>query len=138
MRMFATPILAPLFGATLLAGAATAQEEGGPDQPLTVNGLTALVEARDDDRAVPRFGMDVDEVMDATVFDANDEEVGDVEEVLVTTTGTVAAISVEVGGFLGIGDKEVILPVEELERVGDLLITDLTREEIEALPEWED
>lgn len=131
-----------LAAAVVFAAPAAAQDgekvAAAPAGPLTVDGMTALVAAEDSGRSVPEFGgASVGEIDDMEVFGANDEEVGEVERVLATTEGTVAAVVVEVGGFLGIGDKEVIVPLDRLRRVGDLLTTDLTEEELEQLPEWE-
>jgi hypothetical protein len=49
-----------------------------------------------------------------------------------------AAVSVEVGGFLGIGDKEVVMELNQLRREGDAIMTDLTKEQIKALQSRDD
>jgi hypothetical protein len=60
-----------------------------------------------------------------------------VGEVLVTETGLVAGVAVEVGGVLGIGEKEVILRLDQLRRLGDRLKTLLTDAQLEAQPSWD-
>ena len=49
-----------------------------------------------------------------------------------------AAVAAEVGGFLGVGEKEVIIPLNQLQVSGDDLATAMTKEQLEALPEWDD
>lgn len=45
---------------------------------------------------------------------ANWDRIGEAEDVVLTREGTVAGVLVDVGGFLGIGDKDVLLPLEEI------------------------
>lgn len=42
------------------------------------------------------------------------KRIGDIEDVLVDRTGRVAAVVIEVGGFLGIGEKHVAVPFDAL------------------------
>ena len=80
-------------------------------------------------------------LMDATILNASDEEVGDVNDMIITADGTVEGVVIGVGGFLGIGQKDVAV---ELSRVkmstdenGDFVFNaDLTKEELEAAPEF--
>ena len=72
------------------------------------------------------------------VVTADGEDLGEVESVLIDAAGNPAAVSVEVGGFLGVGEDERIIPMDRLTyQDGNYLIT-ITREEVETLPEWDD
>ena len=51
------------------------------------------------------------------VIGANDEKIGDVSDVLFDKSGKVDALIVGVGGFLGIGSKDVALPVTSFQVV---------------------
>ena len=75
---------------------------------------------------------------DVDVVTADGEEVGDVEEALIGADGSLAAVVVEAGGFLGIGDENRVLPLERLTWQNGDFVTDLASEDIEALPEWDD
>jgi hypothetical protein len=48
------------------------------------------------------------------VYGPNDEKVGDIGEVLVDRSGNAHAVVIGVGGFLGIGKKDVALPFSAL------------------------
>ena len=48
------------------------------------------------------------------------------------------AASLDIGGFLGIGEKDVVLPLDSLTKGEDGLRTAMTKEELEALPEYDD
>jgi sporulation protein YlmC with PRC-barrel domain len=51
------------------------------------------------------------------VYGPNDEKIGDISEVLIDRGGNVHAVVIGVGGFLGIGKKDVALPFKSLKWV---------------------
>ncbi|WP_230532599.1 PRC-barrel domain-containing protein [Microvirga roseola] len=53
------------------------------------------------------------------VYNQNNEKVGDIREVLVNSQGQVEAVVIGVGGFLGIGERDVAVPYNALEWVQD-------------------
>jgi sporulation protein YlmC with PRC-barrel domain len=68
-----------------------------------------------------------------------DTSIGQIEDVLVTLDhATVTAVILSVGGFLGIGDKLVAVPVNRI-RVGPeaRFITDLTKEQLANAPAFD-
>jgi len=74
-----------------------------------------------------------------TVYSATKESVGDINDIIVKFDGTVEGIVVGVGGFLGIGEKEVAIDLNNinlttLEAGGSRLILDATREDLDAAP----
>ncbi len=93
--------------------------------------------AGDDSLNVPPLNMTVGELDGLPLRNADGQRVGEVEDVLVRD-GTPAALAVEVGGFLGIGDETVVVPLGHLSAGSGFLTTDMTEDELEALPEWED
>jgi hypothetical protein len=95
-------------------------------------------EADDDQLVVQPFNRSVDQIDDMDVRGPGGEEIGEIDEVLLDATGRPVGVSVEVGGFLGIGEREVIMRFDQLRLEGDRFITNLTREQVEALPRWED
>jgi sporulation protein YlmC with PRC-barrel domain len=50
-----------------------------------------------------------------TVVSANNESIGDINDVVVDRQGKAVAVVIGVGGFLGIGEKDVAVPFEALE-----------------------
>jgi sporulation protein YlmC with PRC-barrel domain len=50
-----------------------------------------------------------------TVVSANNESIGDVNDVILDRGGQVAGVVIGVGGFLGIGEKDVAVPFSALE-----------------------
>ena len=78
------------------------------------------------------------ELGDMNVVNPAGEKIGEVEDVLMDTSGNVVAVAVEVGGFLGVGEDDVIIQLDQLRLENKQLVTTLTKEEMEALPKWDD
>lgn len=74
-----------------------------------------------------------------TVYDESGQEVGTVAEVRTAEDGTETAI-LSVGGFLGIGEKQIAVSKSELQHKADGsgVTLSMTAEEIEAAPAYED
>jgi hypothetical protein len=61
-------------------------------------------------------GWSIEKLIDeARVFGVEGEEIGDIENVLVSADGQILAIIAEVGGFLDIGDTHVSVPWDQVE-----------------------
>jgi hypothetical protein len=100
--------------------------------------FTGYKEAEDDDMVVQPFNLSVDEIEDMDVRDMGGEEIGEIEEVLTDGSGQPVAVSVEVGGFLGIGEREVVLGLDELQLQDDDFVIDADKATIEGLPDWKE
>jgi len=48
------------------------------------------------------------------VYGANNENIGEINDVLISRNGQVVAVMIGVGGFLGIGEKDVAIPMSML------------------------
>ena len=48
------------------------------------------------------------------IYGANNENIGEINDVLISQSGQVAAVIIGVGGFLGIGEKDVAVPMSML------------------------
>jgi sporulation protein YlmC with PRC-barrel domain len=59
--------------------------------------------------------MMASKLIGTTVVSTNNESIGDVNDVILDRNGQVLAVVVGVGGFLGIGEKDVAVPFKSLE-----------------------
>lgn len=121
-------------------GHPSAQTAPAAQQPAATGGLSVkgLRELDDNDRTANWNGLAVDELDDMDVVNGAGETIGEIEEVLADAQGNVVAVTVEVGGFLGLGEREVVVSTEHLELQGDRFMSALTAEQLEALPRWDD
>ncbi|HEX2257054.1 MAG TPA: PRC-barrel domain-containing protein, partial [Afifellaceae bacterium] len=87
-------------------------------------------------------GLSADDLMGANVVGADNEEIGQVGDVLFSQDGQVRAVIVDVGGFLGIGAKEVAIEFDSAQvqrQDGELaLMISATQEQLEQAPEWQE
>lgn len=94
----------------------------------------------DEDRAA----LTADDLIDADVHDMNGEDIGNIEDIVLTADGQVGNVIVDVGGFLGIGARSVALAFDDLQIARDeggmtsslSVWVDLTEEELETMPIW--
>jgi len=108
----------------------TDQMQTGAVDPTTLDG-------------VDMGAISADDLIGTTVYGANDENVGSVGDIILSQDGDVEAVIVDVGGFLGMGTKEVALGMDNLEFMRDAdgnmyLYTQFTEEQLEAQPEYDE
>jgi len=87
---------------------------------------------------VPELGLTAAELEDATLYNEAGEAVGEIDRVLVTEAGLFAGIGVEVGGFLGLGERDVLLLPGQLHLRDGRVTTRLSHAQLEAQPEYDD
>jgi sporulation protein YlmC with PRC-barrel domain len=87
---------------------------------------------------VPSDALTVSTYYNEDVYDAQNNKIGDVNDILLEKDGRVSAVIVGVGGFLGVGEKDVAVPFNALkvtEKDGDrYLVMNATKESLEKAP----
>ena len=122
----------------LMAGPAFAQDT---TMPKPNNPPAAQNEMAPAKTAAYTGDMSVNELINKSVKNGAGETVGDINDIRIGSDGNIAAVVVGVGGFLGLGEKNVALPYEQLSftRDGDggLLVTaNVTKDSLQTAPEW--
>lgn len=130
----------------LVSGLAAAQQAGapaGPEIPMSTDlPKTGAIyhELANDKMMVPGLDVTFGDLQRMEVYGAGDKKIGDVDKVLADRTNAIRAVTVQVGGFLGIGSREAVIPIDKLQKGNekDRLVTSMSKAEIEALEEWSD
>lgn len=83
-----------------------------------------------------------EELIDSTVIGADGDAIAEVSDLVLGADNQVTDVLVNVGGFLGIGEKVVALDVNELQvsqdESGDtMIVTSLTEEQLEEMASFE-
>jgi sporulation protein YlmC with PRC-barrel domain len=80
-----------------------------------------------------------DDLLDKNIQNAQGESIGDIDSVLINENGEVAAVIVAVGGFLGMGERNVAIDwnVLEIREDGGTIQSSMTRDQLESLPEYD-
>jgi ribosomal 30S subunit maturation factor RimM len=78
------------------------------------------------------------DLIGANVKNANDDTIGEIEDLMVTAAQAIPQAIVSVGGFLGMGERLVVIPFDALviRRVNDKeqVMYNATAEELKAMP----
>ena len=90
--------------AAAVTGSAYAQQTTGLGTPMQAQVLTAL----------PTNATTVTNYYKQNVYDPSDAKIGEISDVLVNKEGKVDAFIVSVGGFLGVGEKDVAVPFDAI------------------------
>jgi sporulation protein YlmC with PRC-barrel domain len=98
--------------AVLLASAAAAQTPPPAATPVppAIGGTTAQIMT-----TVPGNAMTVTHWYKQSVYDPGDNKIGEIMDVLLDREGKAEALIVGVGGFLGVGEKDVAVPFKSIE-----------------------
>lgn len=78
----------------------------------------------------------------ARVYGSNDEDVGEVDQVITNDSGKITEVVLDIGGFLGLGEHSIAVTMEEVRVVqkpddSDLRVyIDGTEETLKAQPEY--
>jgi len=94
-----------------------------------------LIELDGDQASAITLGMTIDQLEDMDIFDAQGTKLADVEEVLGTDANTPSAVAIELEGS---DDIDVVLDLSALQLADNRLVTNLSVEELRALPTWND
>lgn len=163
--LLTTTLALPLsFGAALAQDTAPAADPAMEPAPMTETGAAPATDPMADTAAEPMADeTDADEAAAAAaaaekvevqqaanewrvdwitgtnVTSPTGDDIGSINDVIVDgDTGEMKAVIIGVGGFLGIGEKQIALPWADLTVNSDAqeITTDLTQEEADAAPEY--
>lgn len=63
---------------------------------------------------LPGEALPISDYYNQNVYDSRDNKIGEVNDLLLDTGGKINAVIVGVGGFLGVGEKNVAVPFQAL------------------------
>jgi sporulation protein YlmC with PRC-barrel domain len=80
-------------------------------------------------------GFRASKIIDQTVKNAQSEELGEVDDLIMSRNGKIKKVILSVGGFLGIGDRLVAVPFKSLKiDEKDEIVYDVTKQQLENHP----
>ena len=85
--------------------------------------------------------MSANDYIGKTVYDQGGNNIGDVNDLIISQDGQVQAVILGVGGFLGIGEKDVAVNTNAIQMVQDgdnkRLVVQATKESLNAAPTYD-
>lgn len=134
---------APAATTTEPAPAAPAAADTAPATSTTTTTTTSVADAPAGRFIILEDGSTdwlASNLIGSTVYSGTDENLGKIVDILATDDGQVKAVVIGVGGFLGIGRKDVAVSPKTLERVQadneQKLVLKTSKEELNAAPEF--
>lgn len=112
-----------------------------PDAATTDDTKTAAID-KSTLKELPAADLRAEELMGTTVYGADDANIGEIGDILMTADGKIDAYVIDVGGFLGMGEKKVAVGSDNLAFMVDAdgnkyLYTNFNKEQLEAQPAYD-
>lgn len=114
----------------LTGPAAVAQTHSAPEasRPMTATRAALTVEP-DQMRASKLIG--------SSVYDVQNQDIGSIKDVILTKSGEVSSVVIDVGSFLGMGGKYVAVSMNDLKTNNDRLTLGRTKDQLKAAPAFQ-
>ena len=125
-----------VLAAFLTCGAATAYAQPPPGTSPPAPGTTTILPGRG--MPAPTVSGDTRKLIGRNVQNAQNETIGEIKSVYIGPDGKVDSLIVRVGGFLGVGEREVRLAWSDLKISdnGEKVVLNITKDELKAKPEY--
>ena len=86
-------------------------------------------------------GIQSDEVraskmIGSAVYDVQNRKIGSVQDLVLDKTGKIDVVVVDVGSFLGMGGKNVAVPLSDIKTDNNRLTLDRTKEQLQQMAEY--
>lgn len=113
------------------------------DMGATDMGATAPTMMIDGYETLENIAVTVDELTGVNIFGPDEGDVGEISDLVIGEDGAISQVIVDVGGFLGLGQKPVALDYEAVQIMkqtdGDDMraYISMTEEQLEELPRYE-
>jgi sporulation protein YlmC with PRC-barrel domain len=125
-----------VLAAFLTCGAAAAyaqpQQAAGPPASAPIDSKMA------DSQMAPPATADTRQLIGRNIKNAEGETIGEIKSIYIDKGGKVDSVMVGIGGFLGVGDREVRIAWSDLKITdnGEKVMVNMTRDELKAKPEY--
>lgn len=118
-------------------------QTAAPTSPADQNAPAEVTSPAPAPAPAKRLAGDIsaNKLINESITNAANETIGDINDLLISGDGKISAVVVGVGGFLGLGEKNVALPFDQLvlakDADGDLSVsTSMTKESLQSAPEY--
>jgi putative membrane protein len=118
----------------------TAPAAGTSSQTGTETTSSSAAATQEAARPANPFGeMTANDLIGQKVVNKNGDKVGKIDDIVLNSSDKAVLAIISVGGFLGIGDKLVAVPFDQLQLDKDkaVLMSSATEEQLKTMPEYE-
>ena len=124
------PVTAVLMGVMLVVvvGNVSAQIAGSTTPGMSVEEL----------QTIARGWSATKQILGKPVYNAKNEKVGEVDDLIIAPDSASSYAIIGVGGFLGLGERQVAVPANHLKHTeGRIVLPDATKEALQAMPSFQ-
>jgi hypothetical protein len=89
--------------------------EAATDQTASTTTTTAEQPATGEQALAAPTGLLASNLIGTTVYSQDDQSIGDINDIILSQEGQASQVIVGVGGFLGLGEKDVVLDMSKLQ-----------------------
>ena len=122
-----------IFAAIVAAAApgAYAQTRAVPETPapMSTTAVTSHIIQSDEVRASKMIG--------SAVYDLQNRDIGKVKDLVLNKDGAVDVVVLDVGSFLGMGGKNVAIPIRDIKTDNNRLTLDRTKEQLQTMASYQ-
>ncbi len=123
-------VTAVLMGVMLVVtvGNISAQTAGSTTPGMSVEEL----------KTIARGWSATKQILGKSVYNDKHDKVGDVEDLIIAPDSSVSYAIIGVGGFLGLGERQVAIPVNRFtHREGRIVLPGATKDALQAMPSFQ-
>ena len=78
------------------------------------------------------------QILDKSVYNDKNDKVGDVDDLIIAPDSSISYAIIGVGGVLGLGERQVVIPVNRLKHSeGRLVLPGATKDALQAMPSFQ-
>ena len=85
--------------------------------------------------ALHQVGQKIGQLRDMPVYSADNKDLGRVVEAVRGPNGKLQAVQIQFGRFLGLGDKVVTIPADQMRETADRIMLQMNSDQVRNLPE---
>jgi sporulation protein YlmC with PRC-barrel domain len=83
--------------------------------------------------------MRVEEMVGKSVYNSAGDRVGEIDRIVVNRSSRATGAVVGVGGFMGVGEKQVVVPLDRMRMQGDrIVVPNLTKESVGTMQSYQE
>jgi sporulation protein YlmC with PRC-barrel domain len=114
----------------LTGPAALAQTKPAPEASRPIHATPAALTVQPDQ-------MRASKLIGSSVYDVQNQDIGSVKDIILTKSGGVSGVVIDVGSFLGMGGKYVAVSMNDLKTNNDRLTLGRTKDQLKAAPAFQ-
>jgi sporulation protein YlmC with PRC-barrel domain len=83
--------------------------------------------------------MRVEEMVGKSVYNSAGDRVGEIDRIVVNRSSRATGAVVGVGGFMGVGEKQVVVPLDRMRMQGDrIVVPNLTKDSVGTMQSYQE